>query len=231
MFHSTRFLVKAGVLSVAMLLLAAGSSLAQHGGYAGSHFGGGSFGGAGYGGFGGYGGYGGSGYTGSYSSGGYGGLGSSGGVYYGSGWGWGPGTSPYYGYWPGYYGSYSYAGPSGYAMPYGGSAASSGYATRSAATPTSNYQSYFFPSGAATASDDPTCLVEVDVPSATAEVWFNGYKTKKTGLARQFVTPALTPGQTYVYEVRATWMENGQVNSQTRDVRVEPGKKVVVVFE
>jgi uncharacterized protein (TIGR03000 family) len=112
-------------------------------------------------------------------------------------------------------------------MPYGGYAASSGYAT----TPANTYKSYFFPSGAATGSKDPTCLVEVDVPSATAEVWFDGFKTKKTGLARQFVTPALTPGQTYVYEVRATWMENGQVISQTRDVRVEPGKKIVVVFE
>jgi len=68
----------------------------------------------------------------------------------------------------------------------------------------------------------------VNVP-ANAVVYFDGTKTGQTGTARQFVTPPLAPGN-YQYAIRATWMENGQRQTQTHQVTVHPGDGVNVNF-
>ena len=54
-----------------------------------------------------------------------------------------------------------------------------------------------------------------------AELWFNGTKTKQTGAEREFVSPALTPGKRYSYELKAQWTENGKTVEQTRTVHVQ----------
>jgi len=143
---------------------------------------------------------------------GYYGGGYYGGWYPGRWWGWY--NYPYYGgysssYWP-YTSYYSY--PSYYSSP-------SYYST------TPSY-SYYPPVQAASG----TAQVRVLVPEPNAEVWFQGVRMAQTGTDRLFTTPALESGYTYDYQVMARWTQNGQVVSQTRDIRVQPGQSVVVDF-
>jgi uncharacterized protein (TIGR03000 family) len=72
-------------------------------------------------------------------------------------------------------------------------------------------------------------LVEVNVPP-NAEVWFDDLKTKQTGDTRTFKSPDLEPGKTYLYDVKAKWIENGDEVTRSRTVRVQAGKVVPVDF-
>jgi uncharacterized protein (TIGR03000 family) len=169
------------------------------------------------------------------------GFGFGGRGWWGGGYGW-PG---YYGYggiygwpgywgglddWPGYYGggfygSYfnnplydsSYPYDYGYS-PYGGAAAYG---------PTTDY------TGIGTnlpAVANNTAQIEVFVPEPNAQLWFNGQLTTTTGMTRDFTTPALQPGTTYSYNIRATWSQGGQAVSEQCVVPVTAGARVVVDF-
>jgi uncharacterized protein (TIGR03000 family) len=70
-----------------------------------------------------------------------------------------------------------------------------------------------------------TVLLNVQVPT-DAKIWIEGQETKQTGNSRQFVTPALTPGQQYTYTVKAEWTEGSQKISRTRRVPVQAGQGV-----
>lgn len=61
-----------------------------------------------------------------------------------------------------------------------------------------------------------------------AEVWFDGNKTKQTGEVRNFYSPQLTPGKTYVYNLRVRWKKDGQDKEATRKVRVQARESVPV---
>jgi len=65
---------------------------------------------------------------------------------------------------------------------------------------------------------------------ADATVWLEGKETSQKGTDRLFVSPALAPGQDYIYDVHARWTENGREVDQTRSVRVRAGSKVKVDF-
>jgi uncharacterized protein (TIGR03000 family) len=71
--------------------------------------------------------------------------------------------------------------------------------------------------------------VEVRVP-ADAEIWFDGARTRQTGKVRQFVSPPVTPGHDYTYEVRARWKEGGKEVTQTRRITVHAGELVSIAF-
>ncbi len=87
---------------------------------------------------------------------------------------------------------------------------------------TQTYSSYYMPGlGNAVALD-------VRVPVADAQILFDGKKTTQTGTFRRFMSPPLTTGPSYTYEVKATWMENGERVTQTRNVEVFPGRLVFV---
>jgi uncharacterized protein (TIGR03000 family) len=133
--------------------------------------------------------------------GGYGGYGYSG--YPGYGYG---GYSPYY----------SDSQPY-YQGPY--------YGDGSTMLPGTGYVASYPPSSELTNA----ASIVVLVPS-NAEVWFDGTKTSQTGSDRLFTTPSLTPGNTYSYEIRATWTANGAPVTQTRQVQVEAGKRSMVNF-
>jgi uncharacterized protein (TIGR03000 family) len=141
--------------------------------------------------------------------GGYGGYGWGGGYYPRYGWGYG-GSYPSYGY-SGYY--------PGYAYDYG--------------TPT-----YVYPdtptvitrqSGSYAPPTDNTAMVHVRVPS-NATVWFDGDRTQQSGTDRTFASPPLKPGNTYSYEVRARWMDNGKPVEETRTVKVRANETSNVDF-
>jgi len=80
------------------------------------------------------------------------------------------------------------------------------------------------------ARDGTTALLEVRVPTADAEVWVEGKKTSTTGTNRRYVSPPLTPGHKYAYEIRVRWSEGGREVSQTREVTVRAGERVAVDF-
>jgi uncharacterized protein (TIGR03000 family) len=76
---------------------------------------------------------------------------------------------------------------------------------------------------------DTSAAITVRAP-AHAELWFEGKKTATTGSVRQFLSPPLTPGHEYVYEVWARWQEKGREVEQARIVRVHAGDQVNVSF-
>jgi len=238
-------LAGAAALAGALVLLCPGKSEAQRrggigfGGYRGGFGGGYGLGGYGLGGYGlggyglGYGGYGypGFGGMGLYRGGlGYGGLGY-GGLGYGGYGGYAYSPSYYGGY--GNYGGYAYSpsyygGYDGFAYSpsyYGGM--SSGTPNYAYNTPNASYQS-FYPQGGQQQLGN-SADIRVTVP-ADAEIWFDGTKMQQTGPQREFMTPPLTPGHTYTYEVRAKWTQNGQPMDQRRNVDVQAGRQAFVDF-
>jgi uncharacterized protein (TIGR03000 family) len=71
--------------------------------------------------------------------------------------------------------------------------------------------------------------LDVRVP-ANAEVIVETEKTKQTGARRSFISPPITTGRNYVYEIKAKWLENGQEVVRTRQVDVRGGQQVMVDF-
>lgn len=143
-------------------------------------------------------------------------------------WGWG-GYYPYYGgYYP-YYDSYPYYSDSaynytpdyGYADPSYASAPLSSTPLGEANTTTSQA-----PPSQPTI-DDNAVLIGVRVPD-NAEIWIDGDKTSQTGTFREFVTPALEPGQKFSYDIKARWMENGKEVVRDRKLSFYAGDRLMV---
>lgn len=65
---------------------------------------------------------------------------------------------------------------------------------------------------------------------ADAEVHFDGVPTTQKGAQRLFITPTLTPGKKYHYEVVARWKQDGKPVRHTRQVEVSAGASVTVNF-
>jgi uncharacterized protein (TIGR03000 family) len=87
---------------------------------------------------------------------------------------------------------------------------------------------YFAPESVDTTRPAPVYL-DVRLP-ANAEVTVEKEKTKQTGPRRSFISPPIAPGRTFVYELSAKWMENGQEVIRTRKVNVRAGQQVMVDF-
>jgi len=78
-------------------------------------------------------------------------------------------------------------------------------------------------------ADRDSATVEVRVP-AGAEVWFDDEPTRQRGEQRTFVSPPLTPGREFHYDVRARWKDGDRVVDQTRAVGVRSGQTTEVDF-
>jgi uncharacterized protein (TIGR03000 family) len=146
--------------------------------------------------------------------------------------GYGLGYYPYNNYYPYYSGSgYTYAPSYYYTYPdyYNNLGTSDDSYLETPVPYTSN--SYSPPADIKqnTAPADTKAHVRLIVP-ADAVVWFDGDKTSQAGTAREFVSPPLTPGMEYAYEVRVRWMENGQPVDQTRTITVRAGSATAVDF-
>jgi len=202
-------LAVAALLSPAVTSDAAAQRGGRGGGGGGGHGGGGhgGYGGGGYhGGYGGYGGY----------HGGYGGYGYGHGYY--GGWGY-PGIGIYRGYGlnRGYYGSGSYGSSGYYVYP------DSGYGEIYDGSDMSQ-SGYYAPP-----APDNTARIRVHVPE-DAKVWVAGEATKQTGSERMFGSPTLTPGKTYTYDIKASWMEDGKRVEKTQKVRIRANETSNVTF-
>jgi uncharacterized protein (TIGR03000 family) len=152
--------------------------------------------------------------------------------YYGSYGGYSPWISRSW-YRPSY--SYGWYTPSYYSSPsYSSFSYPSSYYS-SPSTMTGSYDAsdltsrgYYGASGNMARSDQ-TVLIHLRVPPE-AEVWFDGTQTQSTGMERDYISPPLQPGQDYVYQMRARWMQNGQEVVKTRDLRVRAGDEMAVDF-
>jgi uncharacterized protein (TIGR03000 family) len=142
----------------------------------------------------------------------------------------------FFGFYPGfgYYGypGYGYYGNSGYGY-YGNSDyySASPYYYENYVGPSYSY--YTPPPPVAvddTPMEDSSAHVQVIVPVADAQVWFDGTATKSKGTTRFFDTPPLDLSGSYRYAVRARWNEGGKEAGDERVVRVRAGKRYVVDF-
>jgi uncharacterized protein (TIGR03000 family) len=76
---------------------------------------------------------------------------------------------------------------------------------------------------------DQPARIDVEAP-ARAKIYCDGAKTNLAGTIRQFVTPALSPGREYFYELRAEWKEGERTVSVTKRVTFHAGDRVTVSF-
>jgi uncharacterized protein (TIGR03000 family) len=76
---------------------------------------------------------------------------------------------------------------------------------------------------------DQPARIDVEAP-ARAEIYCDGTKTYRTGAVRQFVTPALSPGRAYSYELRAEWKEGERTVTVSKHVAFRAGEHVTVSF-
>jgi uncharacterized protein (TIGR03000 family) len=78
-------------------------------------------------------------------------------------------------------------------------------------------------------SDLAPAVVTVRAPYS-AEVYVQDQKLEQTGEEHKFVSPILSGNRTYNYDVRATWMEDGEKVSATQRVNVRAGEQKSVLF-
>jgi len=155
---------------------------------------------------------------------------------YGGGWGNSPGISIGFGR-GGFYSSNGYYGNQGYSLynqNYGrGYGNAYQYGPNYSVVPSSYYElqpqirpSYYI----APAVVDQTVSVTVLVPTVDAQVWFENAATQQQGMERLFSSAPLQPNQTFVYTIKARWMQGGQAVTQERRVNVQAGQSVTVNF-
>jgi uncharacterized protein (TIGR03000 family) len=136
----------------------------------------------------------------------------------------------YYGYVPGYAAADFYSGTWGYRhswdfYPYGFH--DYGLNNYGSAPTTVRYSDYYPPEEWTAATAWNAADVEVMVPE-NAALWFDGVPTRQTGAQRAFVSPPLTPGRDYTYEVHARWIEDGRTVDRTRRIQVRANTRTDV---
>jgi uncharacterized protein (TIGR03000 family) len=156
------------------------------------------------------------------------------GGYYGNrGWGWG---YPYgaLGWGLGYpwYSGYAYNPSDYYDMnpyDYDVSPGIYDYGPDYAVTPPGYDSSVYSQQPAAAPVADNQAHVRVIVPT-DARVWFGATLMPESGTVRDFVSPPLTPGEPYTYQIKAQWIDNGREVTQTRTIEVTANAAVTVDF-
>jgi len=143
------------------------------------------------------------------------------GWYGGGGYGW-YGDGDGYG-WRGNWGYPIYSGYQPYTYGYYNYPAYSDYYSNT--QPDQGYTSFY----SGPTEDQNAARISVVVPP-NAQVFFDGEKTNQRGQFRRFVTPALDPGQTYTYDIKAVWDENGKKVERTNKVRVRAGQQSSIDF-
>jgi uncharacterized protein (TIGR03000 family) len=73
-------------------------------------------------------------------------------------------------------------------------------------------------------------LVKLPPGAENARIYFGDYLTKSSGLERWYLTPPLTPGNSYSYEVTAKWTVDGKEFKSGQKVSVAAGKEVTADF-
>ncbi|HEV3143638.1 MAG TPA: TIGR03000 domain-containing protein [Gemmataceae bacterium] len=87
-----------------------------------------------------------------------------------------------------------------------------------------------FAFASASAQESQEANIRVYLPTADARLEVQGVMTKQEGVSRLFKSPGLTPGKSYVYDMKATWMENGKQLVREKSIRVMAGMTTEVDF-
>jgi uncharacterized protein (TIGR03000 family) len=85
------------------------------------------------------------------------------------------------------------------------------------------------PTSRAAADDAAPATVVITLP-ADARLYFDDRPTKQAGAERTYVTPGLTTGKEYVYQVKIEYTRDGRMLTQTRPVSVRAGRTSRVAF-
>jgi uncharacterized protein (TIGR03000 family) len=95
--------------------------------------------------------------------------------------------------------------------------------------PPQSYQALYPPQGygQAQVSDPNAASFVVRVPDPNAEIWFQNYKTQQRGMVREYESPALNPGTTYTFQMRARWMQNGRPVEKPRTFKLGRASKLM----
>ena len=80
-----------------------------------------------------------------------------------------------------------------------------------------------------TPAEARAAVIDVRLPS-DAVILFDGKQTTAAGPERRFISPPLTPGKEYVYEVSVRWHEGGCEVTRTRSVPVRGGERLNIAF-
>jgi uncharacterized protein (TIGR03000 family) len=79
------------------------------------------------------------------------------------------------------------------------------------------------PTSRAAADDMAPATVVIKLPG-DARLYFDDRPTKSGGAERSYVTPRLTPGKEYVYQVKIEYTRDGRMMTQTKAVAVRAGQ-------
>lgn len=77
---------------------------------------------------------------------------------------------------------------------------------------------------------DNKARIHVQLP-ADAVLWLNGRRMHRTGAERDYISPELTAGETYVYQVKARWAQDGAAKEETIEVKVRANKTTTIRFD
>jgi uncharacterized protein (TIGR03000 family) len=105
-----------------------------------------------------------------------------------------------------------------------------GFATQGPATPPAQQEEIPHPTGAINTPPANAALIEIQVPTEFAQVWFDNEASSSTGTKRYYVTPDLPAGKECHYDIKATWNVNGQAVTKERKIGVQPGQTTKVDF-
>jgi uncharacterized protein (TIGR03000 family) len=76
-----------------------------------------------------------------------------------------------------------------------------------------------------------SAIIEVVLPDPRAEVFVQDAPTRQTGTLRRYVSPPLTLGPEYNYNIRARWTDpRGRIQIRDRNVTVRAGSEVRIDF-
>jgi uncharacterized protein (TIGR03000 family) len=54
---------------------------------------------------------------------------------------------------------------------------------------------------------------------------------RRTGAERDFISPELTAGETYAYQVKARWVEDGRTKEETIEAKVHVNQTTTIRFD
>jgi len=78
---------------------------------------------------------------------------------------------------------------------------------------------------------DDRAYLRIVIPADKAEVWIQGEKSEQDRSSQDYVSPPLTMGKRYYYEVRARWTDaNGKTVEGTREIPIYAGQPMTVDF-
>jgi uncharacterized protein (TIGR03000 family) len=92
----------------------------------------------------------------------------------------------------------------------------------------SRYRDYYARNAPSPA--DNKARLHVQLP-ADAMLWLNDRQMHRLGAERDFISPELTAGETYVYQVKARWVQDGRSKEETIEVKVRANKTTTVRFD